>query len=360
MLAVTLLLLLVAVLASDGMNVRQDEPIVHTPNGPVQGKVSHVSGRVVEEYLGIPFAVPPEGDLRFRKPLPVEPWTEVVNATEFSPHCTHMLAFGYPVVGISGENGEDCLYVNVWVPDGVSANEGKKLPVMVFIYGGGYQIGTGEMYPVNGLAAHGDVIGVNFNYRISVLGWLTTGDEEAPGNYGLWDIKLALEWVQTNIESFSGDPTRVTIFGQSAGANAVSNCVVSPLTNSLFHSAISISGSASRSSRGLLRDPMITTNMLAQLVECPTDDPHSTILFARARRPLPDVLGHHRRVHVRSVRNISADLRRRFHAETSSGGLRDGRRTTHQLHERLYVPGLGRFYDQQRSRDTDARNGRHQ
>jgi len=252
------------------------DPIVDTVNGRVMGKVSHVEGKQVEEYLGIPFAAPPVGELRWRKPVPAEPWTGVLNATQYSPHCTHLLAFGYPVIGLSGENGEDCLYINIWVPDGVSAIEGRKLPVMFFIYGGGFSIGTGEMYPGPALAVHGDVIVVNFNYRLNVFGFLSTLDDACSGNFGLWDQHAALQWVQANIDAFNGDPSKVTIFGHSAGGASVSHLVLSPYTNTLFQNAIAISG-GSTASWSMSRNPVNTAKNLGEEFGCPTNDTQEMI-----------------------------------------------------------------------------------
>ncbi|ELU04835.1 hypothetical protein CAPTEDRAFT_43776, partial [Capitella teleta] len=220
-------------------------------------------GNVYDEFLGIPFAAPPVGNLRWEKPEPVEPWEGILEVTQFSIHCTHFLAPFYPLVGIAeGEHGEDCLYLNVWVPE--------DLPVMVFYYGGGFMIGTGEMYPGQKLAQEANVIVVNFNYRLSTLGWLSR-DGVLPGNYGMWDARAALQWVQENIAQFGGDPSRVTIFGQSAGGSMVSHSVISPQFEGLFQRAIAISG-VSTTYFGLTRQPRGNLLMMSDIFGCESED----------------------------------------------------------------------------------------
>jgi len=248
-----------------------DDPIVETAYGPVLGNRSYYEDLMFEEFLGIPFAAPPVGELRWQKPVPPEPWTDVLNTTVYSRHCTQFIAFGYPFIGVSPRHGEDCLYLNVYVPGGVQADSGRKLPVMVWIYGGAFFFGTGAMYPGQQLALRGDVVVVNFNYRVSTLGFLSTGDFEAPGNYGLWDQHAAIKWVKENIASFNGDPDRITIFGQSAGAASVSHAVISPHTQGLFQNAISVSGGAT-GYFGLTERPLHTAMVLGDLLNCSAHD----------------------------------------------------------------------------------------
>jgi carboxylesterase type B len=242
-------------------------PIITTKYGQVEGSRRIYNRQPYEEYLGIPFAQPPVGDLRWKQPQPLTPWEGVWNATSYSIHCTQLIAPFYVFIGLGGKHGEDCLYLNIWVPNGVAANAASKLPVMVYIYGGAFLFGTGEMYPGHALALHGNVVVVNFNYRVNALGWLSTGDDALPGNYGLWDIQAALQWVQENIAEFAGDPSQVTIFGQSAGGALTSHTVISPVTNGLFHRAIAISGSSS-GFFGLQEHPLRTAALLADIFNC--------------------------------------------------------------------------------------------
>jgi para-nitrobenzyl esterase len=209
-------------------------------------------------WLGIPFAKPPLGERRWRAPEPVEPWEGALQATRFASPCPQ---FGSRFGGVSevptgtALGDEDCLYLNVYAPafavDGVPAGE-QRLPVMVWIHGGGNVVGHGGLYDGGNLAATQDVVVVALNYRLGPLGWfrhasLRADDatpEERSGNFGTLDLIHALEWVRDNIAAFGGDPGRVTIFGESAGGRDVFTLLVSPPAEGLFHRAISQSGRA--------------------------------------------------------------------------------------------------------------------
>jgi len=204
------------------------------------GYVSGINQGGIRVFHGIPFAAPPTGELRWRSPAPVQPWDGVKDATRYSATC--------PQPGSPGplNMSEDCLYLNVWTP-AASANE--KLPVMVFFYGGGFKDVAGSMPVYNGTTLAGKgVIVVTPNYRLGALGFLAHPrlDAESPynasGNYGILDQQAALKWVQKNIDKFGGDPSRVTIFGQSAGAESVLVHVASPTSMGLFQRAIVESG----------------------------------------------------------------------------------------------------------------------
>lgn len=195
-------------------------------------------------YKGIPFAAPPVGDLRWRAPQPVNKWDGILKADTYAPACPqiNVPGTGYDAYGFS----EDCLYLNIWKPIGVT--EGK-LPVLVWIYGGGFYIGTASASLTTGeqLARKGLIV-VNIAYRVGPLGFLShpelTSESEnhISGNYGLLDQIAALRWIQDNIEAFGGDPENVTIFGESAGGQSVSMLAASPLTKGIFHKAICMSG----------------------------------------------------------------------------------------------------------------------
>ncbi|XP_049778168.1 cholinesterase-like [Schistocerca cancellata] len=182
-------------------------------------------------FLGIPYAVPPLGKLRFQAPQPAGNWDGVRTATQYGSDCVQQ----------DGSGSEDCLYLNVYVP-GVP-EEGAQLPVMFWVYGGSYVRGSGSdrEYGPDFFISYG-VILVTVNYRLGQLGFLSTGDAVAPGNAGLKDQQLALTWVQRNIASFGGDPQQVTIFGQSAGGVSISLHFVSPMSSGLFSRAIMQSG----------------------------------------------------------------------------------------------------------------------
>ena len=214
------------------------EPTAATQAGRVEGVVS---GKVVS-FKGIPFAAPPTGNLRWRDPRPVAPWKGIRKADTYGPNC--MQAPAPP--GIIGQSkprpiSEDCLYLNVWTP---KAEKGAGLPVMVWIYGGAYVIGSGALDNTDGaaLASKGAVV-VSFNYRLRQFGFfshpsLGKVNTSTTANFGLMDQIAALRWVKQNIASFGGDPSNVTIFGESAGAKSVLALYASPRARGLFEKGI--------------------------------------------------------------------------------------------------------------------------
>lgn len=238
--------IMMAVLFHVGGGAAQDrcESLVQTTEGPVVGKA--VKGAAVCEYLGIPHSAPPVGDLRWKSPHPPAKREKVLEAVEFGPECTQIeMMPSYLMIGKRPNRKEDCLYLNIWTPK----KEGK-LPVMVWIHGGGLTSGSGidPMYWGDRLASSKDVVVVTFNYRLGALGFLSLKELSAEdphgssGNYGLLDQIAALKWVQQNIASFGGDPDNVTIFGESAGGWSVCMLMASPLAKGLFHKAILESG----------------------------------------------------------------------------------------------------------------------
>jgi para-nitrobenzyl esterase len=225
----------------------QDGLTVKTEGGTVAGALTE-DGKVAM-FLGIPFAAPPVGELRWKEPQPVVPWAGVRAAKEFGSHCMQAAAYGDMIFRDPGES-EDCLTVNVWAP--VKA---KKMPVMVWIYGGGYQGGGSSEGRQDGqYLAHRGVIVVSMNYRLGIWGFMVHPEltaespHHASGNYGLMDQRAALAWVKKNIEAFGGDPENVTLFGESAGSFSVSTQMASPLSQGLFQKAIGESGGALSSS----------------------------------------------------------------------------------------------------------------
>jgi len=199
----------------------------------------------VRTFKGIPFAAPPVGDLRWKAPQPVKPWTGVRNAADWGPRCVQTNRLG-EIDPLNKRMDEDCLYLNVWSP---AKTGGGSLPVMVWIYGGSNANGAGSQPDYDGASlARKGVIVVTFNYRVDVFGFLAHPDltkesgTNSSGNYGLLDQIAVLKWVQKNIRAFGGDPHRVTIFGESAGAFNVSLLMASPLAKGLFARAIGESG----------------------------------------------------------------------------------------------------------------------
>jgi para-nitrobenzyl esterase len=227
------------------MNSYADPLKVKTGQGKVQGKT--INDSKVKAFLGLPYAAPPVGDLRWKAPEAPAKWKGTREATKFGAHCAQNHVFD-DMVFQGPPPSEDCLFLNVYAP--AEATNKSKLPVMFWIHGGGYSGGgsdeprhNGDFLPLKG------VVLVTINYRLGVFGFLVTDElakegNGAAGNYGLLDMIAALHWVQDNIKSFGGDPANVTIFGESAGSFAVSTLMASPLAQGLFAKAIGESGAA--------------------------------------------------------------------------------------------------------------------
>lgn len=210
--------------------------------GPVLGKEITVLGTTVEQYLSIPFAEPPLGRLRFRPPLPARPWVRTYDARSRRTACPQPM---FPEAATNGiEYTENCLHLNVWTSRGRSGRVTRLAPVLVWIYGGGFNYGTASDRTYNGsiLAAVTGHVVVSMNYRLSIFGFLHTPSNEAPGNNGFMDQALALMWVQDNIQYFGGDPSTVTLFGESAGAVSIHAHLLSPISRGLFRRAVLLSG----------------------------------------------------------------------------------------------------------------------
>ncbi|XP_046994831.1 para-nitrobenzyl esterase-like [Schistocerca americana] len=205
-------------------SAKMEDVLVSVEQGILRGATAtSVYNTTYTAFVGIPYAEPPVGELRFQDPKPAGSWEGVRNATSYGSDC----------VQNTGDGSEDCLYLNVFVP-GVP-EEGAGLPVLFWVHGGGFVFGSGsdQEYGPDFLMSYG-VILVTINYRLGPLGFLSTGDEVVPGNAGLKDQQVALSWVQRNIASFGGDPQLLALPGQSAGGVSVSLHLVSPLSAGLF------------------------------------------------------------------------------------------------------------------------------
>lgn len=224
----------------------QKPPRIKIEDGKLEGKLSADSN--VRIFLGIPFAAPPVGPLRWKPPQPAARWKGVRQATTFGSRCMQPTVNADMVFHDPGIS-EDCLTLNVWAP--ASAKKGQPLPVMVWIYGGGFTTGStsegrqeGEQFARNG------VILVSMNYRMGVFGFFAhpalaaESPQHAAGNYGLMDEAAALLWTQRNIKAFGGDPRNITVFGESAGSFAVSAMMASPMVRGTLARAIGESGAA--------------------------------------------------------------------------------------------------------------------
>ncbi|XP_067303137.1 neuroligin-2a isoform X2 [Pseudorasbora parva] len=259
-------------------------PTVTTNYGKLRGIKKELNNEIlgpVEQYLGVPFATAPIGDRRFQPPEAPGSWQEVRNATQFAPVCPQNIHGVLPEIMLPvwftdsldvaatyiQNQSEDCLYLNIYVPTEDDIRDRRKKPVMLFIHGGSYMEGTGNMFDASVLAAYGNVIVVTMNYRLGVLGFLSTGDQSAKGNYGLLDQIQALRWLNENIGHFGGDPERITIFGSGAGASCVNLLILSHHSEGLFQRAIAQSGSAI-SSWSISYQPLKYTKILARKVGC--------------------------------------------------------------------------------------------
>ncbi|GIX69490.1 acetylcholinesterase-1 [Caerostris extrusa] len=189
---------------------------VNIGNSQIVGHTVYTNGNPVVQFLGIPYAEPPTGPLRFKKPVPRKIFTKIYFAINHPPSCWQASEYPFPSYDSHQRNSEDCLYLNIWKP--VDASQSNKKAVIYYIHGGGFRFGSISQMVYNGapLAAHGDVIVVTVNFRLGAFGFLTSGTEDAPGNMALYDILEGLRWVNENIETFGGDKSRITIGGQEA------------------------------------------------------------------------------------------------------------------------------------------------
>ena len=226
---------------------QNQDPVVRTLSGSVSGVTDETpAGTRFYRFLGIPYAETPIGKLRFRDPVAKQPWQGVLNATEFPQECLQKVFNPDPDSSAALVGSEDCLYLNIATPSlpkpGYTVPKSLK-PVMFWIHGGGFTIGEGKMDP--SFLLDEDVLVVSVNYRLGPFGFLAIeGNSDVAGNIGLKDQQEALQWVNRNIIFFGGDPARVTLFGESAGAISVHAHVLSPRIKNIFQGAILQSGTA--------------------------------------------------------------------------------------------------------------------
>ena len=265
---------------------------VHSPIGNIVGYSTtlRIKGteRVIQKFLGIPYAEPPTGLNRFQKPIPKATFKTPFDATRFGAACYNLKT---PRTNASAKImfDEDCLRLNIFAPETGNA----PLPVMVWIHGGGFISGRSNTYDAGPLSLSGDVIVVTINYRLNMFGFLSTSDPRFGGNWGLWDQHLAIKWVHDNIRAFGGDPSNVTIFGESAGSASVVYQTIYPGNKGLFQRAIAESGSIQ--SPWAFRDAteaLNMTNEFAILAGCTKGDSVSiiTCLQSKAGKELLNIL----------------------------------------------------------------------
>ncbi|XP_072845287.2 acetylcholinesterase isoform X1 [Pogona vitticeps] len=220
----------------------EEDTVVVTNSGPIRGKRLTTASGMVTAFLGIPYAEPPLGTLRFKKPLPHEPWSHILEATSYGNSCYQESTerSSYPAEVNSEATlqlSEDCLFLNLWVPH---PRPTTPIPVFVWIHGGGFVQGSGSL-DRSVLAATENIIVASMNYRLGSLGFLYL-PPDAPGNAGLWDQQLALSWLRENMAAFGGDPSRITIGGQSAGGASAGFHLLSPASQPIFAQATVQSG----------------------------------------------------------------------------------------------------------------------
>ena len=218
-------------------------PGAMTTASTTSGVVRGTTADGCSTFLGVPFAAPPVGPLRWAPPAPVAPWDGVLDATRYGPAAWQ--ATGGPLDGLvpgmgSADQADDCLNLNVWTP---AVDDGAR-PVLVWIHGGAYSLGAGSLPVYDGtrLAVNTDTVVVTINYRLGALGFMVLDDPSTTPNVGLLDQVAALEWVRENIAAFGGDPGRVTVFGESAGAGCILSLLAMPAATGRFHRAIAQSG----------------------------------------------------------------------------------------------------------------------
>ncbi|NXI47409.1 CEL lipase, partial [Galbula dea] len=267
--------------------------VVLTEGGFVEGesKKRGVFGSYVDIFRGIPFAAPPK---TLEDPQPHPGWEGTLQAKKFKNRCMQVTLTQTTVRG-----KEDCLYLNIWVPQG-KRQVSTKLPVMVWIYGGAFLLGGSQgpnflnnyLYDGEEIAVRGNVIVVTINYRLGPLGFLSTGDENLPGNYGLKDQQMAIAWVKRNIRAFGGDPDNITIFGESAGAVSVSLQTLTPKNKGLFKRAISQSG-VGVCTWAIQKDPLSWAIKVGEKVGCPTHNTTALASCLRVSDPKAVTLAYH-------------------------------------------------------------------
>ncbi|KAM8996345.1 bile salt-activated lipase [Ara ararauna] len=267
--------------------------VVLTEGGFVEGENKRLGlfGDYVDIFRGIPFAAPPK---TLEDPKPHPGWDGTLQTKKFQNRCMQVTLTQTDVRG-----SEDCLYLNIWIPQGkrqVSTN----MPVMIWIYGGAFFLGGSQganflnnyLYDGEEIAVRGNVIVVTINYRLGPLGFLSTGDANLPGNYGLKDQHMAIAWVKRNIKAFGGDPENITIFGESAGAVSVSLQMLSPKNKGLFRRAISQSG-VGLGSWAIQKNPLTWAKKLGQSVGCPTDNTTALANCLHVSNPKSLTLAYH-------------------------------------------------------------------
>lgn len=242
-------------------------------SGKIKGVAVTLKNETVFQFRKIPYANPPLGQLRFKKPEPYGTWNSTLDATQFGPSCVQNID-QETVPDLPNTNvSEDCLFLNIYVPRNISITN--NMTVMVWIHGGSFLFGQGMLYDGSYLALSGNVIVVTINYRLNIFGFLATGDDASVGNYGLWDQLEAIKWVRSNIFAFGGNPSSITIFGESAGSLSIGLHVLYP-SDDLFQRAIMESGSGN-SFLSYTKDGPSAAKLAGELSSCDTNSSQTMV-----------------------------------------------------------------------------------
>lgn len=256
------------------MTTEDGRPLVHTTTGKISGFKTEILGKKLDVFLGVPFATPPVRELRFRKPVPLKYSSEVLDASKMGPPCFHIsYSSSWNWAASKRDESEDCLHLNVWAPEIACDNSTKASslkPVIIFIYGGGFSIGATdwEFYDGSVLAAYGDVVMVSMNYRLGPLGFLNADNEDIPGNMGLLDQQMAIQWMYRNARSFCGDPGHIVLVGESAGAVSAGLHLISPMSKHMVKRVILQSGSPLWDTPDNTGDGVKKATELAEIFKC--------------------------------------------------------------------------------------------
>ncbi|XP_071144925.1 fatty acyl-CoA hydrolase precursor, medium chain-like isoform X2 [Mytilus edulis] len=234
------------------IDTNTETSVKDTKHGRIRGFISErLPGHKVEQFLGVPFAEPPVGNLRLERPIEPKPWTHILDTLKLPPACLQRTGnitndtFSYIHRYVPGFNREDenCLYLNLYKPYEPKKSGKSKYPVLLFIHGGSNEVGMGAMFDGDILAGYSKMIVITFNYRLGALGFFGAKNENLEGNYGFLDQIMVMKWIRKNIHNFDGDASKVTIDGHSAGAADVGFHMISPLAKGLFKYAVIQSGS---------------------------------------------------------------------------------------------------------------------
>ncbi len=264
--------------------------IVDTKQGKLKGIVDTTDGTSHTSFLGVPYALPPTGALRFKEPARHLGWTlsKIYDATSYKPAClqgheTMKREFNSRILDssykLNVKTSENCLYLNIYIPKNLSTVEHintLSLPVMIFIHGWDFENEVTMLHDGSRLATHGKVIVASISYRVGVFGFLSLHDKSAKGNFGLLDQQLAIHWIWDNIREFGGNPEKITVFGGLSGASSIGFHMISPLSRGLFMRAISQSGNM-LSPDAIQHNPRQAAFLLAEDLNCPTSSFHNML-----------------------------------------------------------------------------------